>query len=390
MTDGPSKLLPFAQRWRLYLSRGKRNLEQGNYQQATEAFEKAFEEAPEEPHVQLAVGREWMRQGRFEEAETLLTKACQAMKHSTTAAVALSRLLGLHLNKPQEAFERIHQALSTCDEAAPLHVIRGELLLEEGAYLEARAAFGQALDDPVSAEAAKIGLARTYNAEGIDLSSEGKLESAIFAFKRAADLEPDWSGPYVNMGVVFGRLNRTLKAVEAYTAALEREPSNPVAFFNLGTAQHRLGRYHEAIRCFEELLQIAPDYPHVRGALANVLGEMKNFDRAIALLLEELDIDPGCVSCWTSLGLSYICTGNPQRGESCLRRALQLDPGYFNAIHNLATLYVTQKRFEEAESILREAFRLDPQRTAQILLSDDQLAAIRQMDRFRFLHLGTQ
>jgi tetratricopeptide (TPR) repeat protein len=241
------------------------------------------------------------------------------------------------------------------------------------------------VDDPVAVEAARAGLARTYNAEGIALSEQGRYEPAIFAFKRAADHEPRWSGPHVNLGVVFGRMGKTSKAVEAYMEALEREPGNPVAYFNLGTAQHKLGLRQESVRTFEELLQIAPDYPHVRSALANVLGELKEFDRAIAMLLEELEINDRCVASWSSLGLAYVCTGNTERGEECLLRALELDPDYFNAIHNLAALYATQRRYEDAERILRTAHRLDPARTSELMARDRQLAALRELERFRFL-----
>jgi len=385
MSDTPSRVVPLSDHWRVYLSRGSRALEDGDHQAAARAFEQALELGPDEPQAQLAAGRERMRQGRYDAAEPLLCRAADALPQSTAAAAALARLFGLHQGKSKEAYQVLHAALQRCTDRAPLHVIRGELLLEEGAFADARAAFGQAVDDPAASEAARIGMARTYNVEGITLSEQGAPEPALFAFKRAADLEPGWSGPHVNMGVVLSRLGKRSRAMEAYSAALERDPTNPVALFNLGTAQHEAGLHGEAVRTFEELIMIAPDYPHVRGSLANVLGEMKEFDRAISLLLEELEIDCRCVSCWTSLGLAYVCAGNTERGEQCLRRALELDPRYFNAIHNLATLYVTQRRFDEAERVLREAFRLDPQRTSRLLASDHQFEPIRQMEQFRFL-----
>jgi len=390
MTKSPSKVLPLEQRWRLFLNRGSRSLRDGEFQLATNAFEKAYDDAPEEPQVMLAVGREYVRQGRYDEAAPLLRGAWSGMQESTAAAVTLARLLGMHLGRQVEAFEVIHQALDRCDDRAPLQVIRGELLLEEGAFSEARAAFGQVADAQGAEagalhEAARAGLSRTFNVEGISLSEQGEFEQAIFAFKRATDLEPGWAGPHVNLGVVFGRMGKTSKAIEAYQCALEREPENPVAYFNLGTAQHKVGQRSEAVKTLEELLQLTPDYPHVRGALANVLGELKEFDRAIALLLEELEIDVTCVSCWTSLGLAHICSGNAERGESCLLRALELDSDYFNAIHNLASLYVTQRRYTDAERILRRAQRLDPKRTSELLATDRQLASLRELDRFRFL-----
>lgn len=385
MPDSPSKILPFRPRWQRFLHQGTEQVRRGDYGRAAEAFERALEEAPREPEVMLALGREYLRQGRYGEAEVLLEVAVERLPASTAATAALARVLGLHLGQAERAFELLHRGLECCEYTAPLQIVRGELLLEEGAFREARAAFGQVIDEPGTAEAARVGLARTYNAEGIALSERRAYEPAVFAFKRAADLEPEWSGPHVNLGVVFGRMGRNAKAAEAYAAALEREPDNPIAQFNLGMAHERQGHYREAVRTFERLLAREGDYPQVRAALANVLGELGEFDRAVALLLEELEIDPSSASAWTSLGLAYICTGNIERGEQCLHSALEHDPGYYNAIHNLATLYLTQQRYDEAERILRRAHELDPGRTAELLQSDDQLAQVRQLERFRSL-----
>jgi tetratricopeptide (TPR) repeat protein len=361
------------------------NLQEGKHSYALRAFEKALELAPEEPQVLIALGRERLRQGRYQESEDLLRKALTKQPDSAAAAAALARVLGLHNQKCEEALNIIEQSLKICQEVASLRVIQGELLLEEGNFAEARQSFEYALADALAGEAARLGLARTFNAEGIVLCERGLYEPAIFAFKRAANLDPLWSGPHVNLGVVFGKIGKSPKAIESYAMALERDPNNPVAYYNLGVAQQELGKCAEAVCTFEELLLIAPDYPHIRGTLANALGEMKEFDRAIALFLEELDIDSECVSCWSSLGLAYICSGSVERGEQCLRRALEIDPHYFNAIINLGFLYTIQQRYDLAAETIKEAFQLDPERTLQTINSDYHFASVLNLELFDFL-----
>lgn len=380
MPEQSAKVVPLHQGWRAYLGRGTRCLRAGDYAGATQAFERALEEAPEEPQVLLALGRERLRQGRLTEAEQLLGEALAAEPDSAVTAAALARLVGLHQGRVQDGLALIDQVLTTGESVAPLQVVRGELLIELGQFAEARAAFEEGLRDPVSEEAARIGLARTFNQEGIALSEQGELDRAVFALNRAAGLDPEWSGPMVNLGVVFGRMGKMGKAIEAYEAALERDPENPVALFNLATAQRQLGQPELAAHLYEELLHRAPDYPHVRGALAHVLGELREFDRAIALFLEETEIDPECSSCWSGLGLAYLCVGSRERGEECLRRALELAPASLSVLLALATLYAAESRREESLELLGRAREVDPGRTHQLLEHDTRFRVLRQLE----------
>ncbi len=385
---GGDKVVRLDQTWRGRLRHGLRKLRQGDHRAAATAFERALAEAPDEPEVLLAAGRAHVGQARYAEAEAVLRRALELQPDSVTAAALYARVLGLHLDRQEQAFGVILRFLARHPDAAPLHVIRGELLLEEGAISDARAAFGMVLDLDVTDPAARLGVARSFNAEGITLSDEGDSERAVFCFKRAADLDPQWSGPLVNLGVVFGRLGRLDRALEAYAEALARDPANPVAYFNLATAHQELGAHEEAITGFEQLLELCPDYPQARIALATTLAERNDIDRddldrAIGLLLEELEIDPRSVTAWTSLGLAYTCSGNPERGEQCLLRALGLDPEYFNAYYNLAALYVAEQRHDDAERMLQHALERQPEQTSRLVAQDRQFDAVRDLPRFK-------
>lgn len=377
-----SNVVPLDAPWRRHLRRGIAALRRGDHCGAADAFSVALQHAPEEPDALLAVGRELARCGRHAAAEPVLRRALALQPGSVVAAVLLARTLGLHLQRPEQAFAVVHAALARNPDAAPLQVVRGELLLEEGAISDARAAFATALDGDLADDAARVGLARTFNAEGIQLSEEGALERAIFCFKRAADLDPRWGGPQVNLGVAFSRLGNTEKAREAFVEALAREPDSPVAHFNLAATHQRLGRPQEAVALYEELLDLCPEYPQVRSSLANALGDLGDTDRAIALLLEELEVQGESVGAWYNLGLAYICSGNADRGEQCLRRALRLDPGHFNSYHTLATLYVAQARHDEAEATLRQAYSRHPEATIRAFADDSQFDAVRGLARF--------
>lgn len=359
------QVAPIAGTWRLHLKRGYAALRAGHGERAANAFEQALGVAPDHPSVLRAVGRLRLDQGRPEEAAQLLRRGLELQPTSVVAAATLARVLGLHLDRLDEAVALVNSAFRASD-ALVLEIVRGELALEAGDLPTARAAFDSVLARREGHRAARTGLARTYNLEGINLSNAGELQRAAFAFKRAADLDPAWSAPCVNMGVVLGRLGKPSKAIAAYHAALRRDPHNPVAYYNMGSAHHELGELPKAVQAVETLLSICPRYPQARLALANTLIDQGEHDRAIALLLEEIDGDGASVQVWSSLGLAHICSGNADRGEQCLQRALALDPKHFNAYYNLAVLYATQKRDIEANEVLGRAFEVDPQRASQL------------------------
>src|SRR5262245_42311924 len=87
--------------WRVDLSRGLRCLAEGDLGRASELFGRAHARAPERPEVCFALGRERLRQGKVDEAETLLRTAWTADR-SPAAAAALARCIGLVGRRPAE------------------------------------------------------------------------------------------------------------------------------------------------------------------------------------------------------------------------------------------------------------------------------------------------
>ncbi|HJZ84919.1 MAG TPA: tetratricopeptide repeat protein [Polyangia bacterium] len=385
MPSSTGNVLVMAERWRVHLSRGVRALESGDYDQAQVQFAQAHRMAPDRAETCAALGREYLRRGRIDQAEPLLRGARAKDPDLLSAVAALARLLGLGRGRLGEAQALIDDALLRHQSEPTLLMVKGELLLEADRIPEARAVFERALEAGGDPEVARAGLARTCNAEGISLSEDGQDEAAVFWFKRAADLDAAWAGPHVNLGVVFARLGRPGRAREEYERAIGIDPLNPVVFFNLGNLCRVQGDNEQAARAYQRVLELAPDYPHVRGALADSLGELGQFERAIELFRLELERNPHSLNCWGNLGLAYACQGEEQKAEQCLRRALELDPNYFNACCNLAGLLVRQDRLAEAAELLRRAVAIDSGRAKNWFARDERFAPWRDHPQFGFL-----
>jgi len=369
-------ILELGQRWQLHLRRGVRSLEAGNLDRAARHFAAAYRLAPDRPEVCLALGREYLRRGQLAQAEPLLRRAWEGNPGLVVAAAALVRLLGVGRGDLKAGHALLDEAFVRHPDHALLTVVRGELELEADNYAAARLSFERARELGAEHHAVRTGLARTYNAEGIAFGELGSDERAIFAFKRACDLDPEWSGPLVNLGVVFARLRRPRRARACYERAIRTEPDNPVAHFNLGNLMREAGDAGGATECLERVLELAPDYPGGRAGLADVLADRGEYDRAIELYREALAVEQESVPAWGNLGLALIARGDEDEGEDCLRRALELDPQSFQASCNLAALLICQGRYSEAARFAQRAKEIDPERARRWFEEGERMAGL--------------
>jgi Flp pilus assembly protein TadD len=311
--------------------------------------------APEEPEPALALGREEWKRGRLVEAESLLRLAWNGRRGWALAGAALTRVL-IERGVGREARAVLGEAMALDRRSAALLLVLGELELSEDRTDEANEAFENARLAGAPARAVDAGLARAENARGVALSTSGRATEAVFAFKRAADLDARWAPPHVNLGALFQQLDRRRSAREHYRKALELDPRNGIAHFNLGLLSRSEGDLAGAQRAFASALRADPPHQHARRELALVYAERGDHARAVGLLEEELRVTrrPDA-SVYANLGLAYAKKGERESAEAALRQALTLDRRHSHALTNLAALCASDGRYVEAASLLRRA-----------------------------------
>ena len=295
--------------WRSELRRGLERLHAGDFAGAEQHFERAHARAPGRPEVCVALGRERLRRGRVEEAEALLRTAWTTDPSLVSAAASLARCLGVFAKRGAEALVILDDAEGRHGRDPGLLVVRSEVLLEERRVPEARVAAQAALAAAASkggeratrpnaaTAAAELALARVHNAEGLELARAGRDDEALFAFKRAIDLDGDWAAPVVNLGAAFARLGRGARARSAWERALIIDPENAAARRNL-----------------------ADD----RVQTATLLEGEEDLEGAARQLAAALAVDPGHALAHARLALLYARQGRYLEAAEHQRRAHQL------------------------------------------------------------------
>jgi Flp pilus assembly protein TadD len=129
-----------------------------------------------------------------------------------------------------------------------------------------------------------------HNLRGVAWSKMGDSARAAEDWRKAADLAPFDSGPYMNIGVDHLRRGALAEAIEAFGTALERDPDDPTLHSNLGTARQRRGELDKAIAHYDKAIALRPDYAnaysnraYARHLKGDHQGAIEDCDRALEL-----------------------------------------------------------------------------------------------------------
>lgn len=105
--------------------------------------------------------------------------------------------------------------------------------------------------------------------KGLELEQRGApIEQIIWAYQRAAMLDPHAAGALVNLGTIYFNGHAWADAEQQYKKALEIDPEYPLAHFNLANLYDERGDYTSAVQHYEAALKLFPSYADAHYNLA--------------------------------------------------------------------------------------------------------------------------
>jgi protein O-GlcNAc transferase len=199
------------------------------------------------------------RQGRFKEADQLLSDALKINQQSPQA----------HSNygNVQRALGRLAEALESYDRALALQPDFIEALANRGGALKDLDRFDEALESYDQALALKPDLAIVHYNRGAALSALKRHEEALASYDRALALKRDFAEALNNRGNALSALKRHEEALASYQRALALRPAFPEALQNSGAALAYLGRHESARKALEQALRLNSGLPFAKGNL---------------------------------------------------------------------------------------------------------------------------
>jgi tetratricopeptide (TPR) repeat protein len=283
---------------------------------AAEELGEAYRLDPENPIVNLELGRALAAGGEDERAIPLLSHAHELMPQSGDAAYQLGLALQ-RANRTAEAVPLFEQAAAT---------------------------------DPDNA-----GLLANY---GMALCQQQKATQALPLLKKAVSIAPDNPTVRQNLAAAYIQLNQFDDAVAQLRAAIKLSPDSPQLHYNLGLAFKMQDDAADAIPELETAERLNPSASEPPYALGMLHLQAARYADAARELSASLKLQPENGDGWATLGSVYNHLDKLAEATAALKEAIQRLPLQPDPHLTLAAVLVKENRAAEATAERKKAAEL--------------------------------
>jgi tetratricopeptide (TPR) repeat protein len=157
----------------------------------------------------------------------------------------------------------------------------------------------------------------------------GKIFNAVVAYQeKNLEFNKRFINPWIRLGNVFDKKDRSQEAIKAYEQAIEIDPDNPQNWLELGNIHFKAEAYDAAIEAFQRAIELDAEmgWPHNNLALALVA--QGNYEQAIPLYQRSIELltgDKDKAVAWNRLGNVYRKLNKYELAVQAFQRADELD-----------------------------------------------------------------
>lgn len=238
-------------RTKALLARGTANLSLNNTAAARNDMQQAAQRNPNSASVYVNLATVAAAERRYDEAASNLERALSidpANMEAVAALIALPNGIGA-----ERALGRVDAALQNQGQNAQLHFLRGQALAARREVDGAEAAFRRALEIDNNFSPALYALAAMY-------LNTNRTEQAINEYRQITQRRPEDSTAHTMLGIIEDQRGNYQASEAAYRSAINANPANEIAANNLAwlAAEHNVGNLDEAIRFSQTVVQKNP------------------------------------------------------------------------------------------------------------------------------------
>jgi tetratricopeptide (TPR) repeat protein len=347
----------------------------GRRDEAIETFRSALELRPDSPTLHNNVGVVFRELGRTGEAIESFRQAAAldpgVFRVHTNLGMAL-----LHQGRADEALEPLREAVRLEPEMAILHQNLAAALRIAGREDEAMAARREAVRlDPDVADSPPPNLEWTreeppeplgdpclallHHRLGDALQAQGRYVDARAAYLEALRLDLRRASTHVQIGASLRREGQLDEALPWLEMAVAMAPEEPAYWERLAQLQSERDEPGEALRCWERVRALEPaERASTHVALGWALQEEGRQGEALEHYQQAARLEPGSAAPHVHIGGVHAQAGQMAGAEAAFRAALRVQPRSAEAAARLATLL--RNKLPDADRTAMESLLADP------------------------------
>ncbi len=203
---------------------------------------------------------------------------------------------------------------------------------------------------------------------GLALVDKGNPQEASKHFALAIQINPVFSTPYLNLGLIQESKHAYQKAMDYYHKALTIKPSFAEVYFNIGNIYFHERKYKKAQEKYLKVLQLKPDFAEAYNGLGAIFTRTKDFDKAITAFQKALALGPydiatkqNLVNVYCSLGNHYLRQGRYKDASANYLAAIKIQPDSSQAYNGLGAFFTRIGNFDKALFCFKKALAISPQ-----------------------------
>ncbi len=228
-------------------------MEAGRYRDAIGEWLIVAEVRPDDPYVQLGLGRAYLFTGAMDKAMLHLKNAINIREDMDAAHAGLGQLY-MARRDVATAIGHFRRAVELGPTEGMARVHLATALLAKQSYEESAQVFEEA------ASLMTLGAEARCN-WGAALAIGGSTDAAVAQYEEAIKTQPDHAPAYFGIGFVLQGLGRYEEAVPYLAVAVQIDAGYGDALLYLGLCYQKLGRLGDALPVYVAALAINPQYP---------------------------------------------------------------------------------------------------------------------------------
>jgi TolB-like protein/DNA-binding winged helix-turn-helix (wHTH) protein/Flp pilus assembly protein TadD len=192
----------------------------------------------------------------------------------------------------------------------------------------------------------------------VEMHYDWKFREAEEEFKRAVDLDPNYSIAHHWYAFDLAAMGRTDEAVAEVERARQTDPLSAIINTDLAEILYFARRYDEALQQARATVEMDPNFAHAHRVLARIYGEKHMFPEAIAEGQRAVALSGDDTWMLLDLASTYALAGNRKEAQNCLRGAANISPGgVLPQTGDTAEIYVAWGEVDRSLKVLESVYR---------------------------------